>query len=158
LGNSLPVREWDLAATWDWRGYEVMASRGLNGIDGQISTFLGLCKPSVSNWAILGDLTALYDLASPWVKGQLDPAIQATIVVVNNAGGRIFDRMFKAPEFLNSHGLTFDRWAEMWGLPYQLCHSVDEISMYASGIRVVELRPDTESTARFWRRYEECLA
>ncbi len=71
LGNSLPIREWDLAACDEDRQFKVTASRGVNGIDGQISTFLGLCEPHASNWAILGDLTALYDMAGPWILSQL---------------------------------------------------------------------------------------
>jgi hypothetical protein len=31
------------------------------------------------------------------------------------------------------------------------------ISIGAKGIRIVELQPDSESTSRFWRRFEECL-
>jgi len=157
LGNSLPIREWDLAATREQRGYEVTASRGLNGIDGQVSTFLGACRAGRANWALLGDLTALYDQSGPWVLGQM-PGIQATIAVINNSGGRIFERMFGRPEFLNAHGLAFESWAEMWGMQYQLCHSVEEISSLGQGVRVVELRPDAESTARFWNGYEELLA
>ncbi|HSP34945.1 MAG TPA: 2-succinyl-5-enolpyruvyl-6-hydroxy-3-cyclohexene-1-carboxylic-acid synthase, partial [Thermoanaerobaculia bacterium] len=43
LGNSLPVREWDLAATRADRGFTIEANRGANGIDGQLSTFFGGC-------------------------------------------------------------------------------------------------------------------
>ena len=72
LGNSLPIREWDLAATAVPRGLSVAASRGLNGIDGQLSTFLGYAERQAPNWALLGDLTALYDLeAAPWIISQL---------------------------------------------------------------------------------------
>src|SRR5205085_2808281 len=58
LGNSLPIREWDLAATREQRGYEIGANRGANGIDGQLATFFGWCKPDAHNGAIIGDLTA----------------------------------------------------------------------------------------------------
>ena len=53
LGNSLPIREWDLAADPS-QPAELSASRGLNGIDGQLSTFLGGCRPDRPNWAVLG--------------------------------------------------------------------------------------------------------
>ncbi|MCB1149748.1 MAG: 2-succinyl-5-enolpyruvyl-6-hydroxy-3-cyclohexene-1-carboxylic-acid synthase, partial [Chlamydiia bacterium] len=49
LGNSLPIREWDLAACEE-APRAVWASRGLNGIDGQLSTALGL----KADWALLG--------------------------------------------------------------------------------------------------------
>ena len=71
LGNSLPIREWDLAATFRCARLEIGASRGLNGIDGQTSTFLGFAEATTENWAILGDLTTLYDLAAPWILPQL---------------------------------------------------------------------------------------
>jgi 2-succinyl-5-enolpyruvyl-6-hydroxy-3-cyclohexene-1-carboxylate synthase len=152
LGNSLPVREWDLAATWEDRGFEMAASRGLNGIDGQVSTFLGMCRRETPNWAILGDLTALYDLAGPWLAGQMDPAIQATIVVINNAGGKIFDRMFPNREFQNEHERSFEAWSNLWGLPYSR-----NVAPSAPGLRIIELQPDQEATRRFWARYEACL-
>src|SRR5207302_9774816 len=41
LGNSLPVREWDLAATREPRGVTIDANRGANGIDGPLATCLG---------------------------------------------------------------------------------------------------------------------
>ena len=89
LGNSMPIREWDRSATYEDRGYEIQASRGLNGIDGQISTFLGLAQTGRSNWAILGDLTTLYDLAAPWFLSQMETR-DITLVVMNNRGGRVF--------------------------------------------------------------------
>lgn len=158
LGNSLPIREWDLAADWTPKDWSMHASRGLNGIDGQISTFLGLCEPDRPNWAILGDLTALYDLAAPWPLSQMATGISATLVVVNNGGGKIFDRMFRRPEFENRHGLSFEPWAKLWNLTYERVSRAEEISSAGAGLRVVELVPEAEATARFWARYEERLA
>jgi 2-succinyl-5-enolpyruvyl-6-hydroxy-3-cyclohexene-1-carboxylate synthase len=137
LGNSLPIREWDLAATREPKGFELEANRGANGIDGQLSTFFGWCKPGAMNVAIVGDLTALYDLNAPWIVPQLDA--QFRIVVINNRGGRIFERV-AAPDkrlVLNEHDLRFDKWAEMFG------------------IDVEELRPDLEASRRAWQRYDE---
>jgi len=152
LGNSLPIREWDLAADPS-RNVEVTASRGLNGIDGQVSTFLGECRTGVENWAILGDLTTLYDLPGPWIFGQLPPDLTATIVILNNSGGRIFERMFPDPSFLNAHDRSFEHWAAMWSMPYQLCADPAEIER-GTGLRIVEMRPDPTATTRFWTQYE----
>ena len=152
LGNSLPIREWDLAAE-PTRSAEVTASRGLNGIDGQVSTFLGECRPGVENWAILGDLTTLYDLPGPWILQQLPPDLNATIAVINNAGGKIFEQMFHDPSFVNAHDRSFQHWADMWDLPYQQCSDITQLQT-SSGLRVVELRPDAAATHHFWQRYE----
>src|SRR5690606_40538724 len=46
---------------------EVVATRGANGIDGQVSTFYGLAHNAPPALAVVGDLTALYDLNAPWV-------------------------------------------------------------------------------------------
>jgi 2-succinyl-5-enolpyruvyl-6-hydroxy-3-cyclohexene-1-carboxylate synthase len=138
LGNSLPIREWDLAATRARRCFEVEANRGANGIDGQLSTFFGWCAPNVDNVAIVGDLTALYDLGAPWIVPQLGD-VRCHIVVINNRGGRIFERVPVADRRLviNEHALRFDKWGEMFG------------------IDVAELRPDLEATRCVWSRYEE---
>jgi 2-succinyl-5-enolpyruvyl-6-hydroxy-3-cyclohexene-1-carboxylate synthase len=127
LGNSLPIREWDLTATRQPRGFSIEANRGANGIDGQLSTFC--------------------DLGAPWIVRQMRD-VRFRIVIVNNRGGRIFGRVASLRQIdanvrerliENSHDLSFDRWTEMWGL----------------GARVHELRPDADASARVWKRYEE---
>lgn len=137
LGNSLPIREWDLAASRARRGFEYEANRGANGIDGQLSTFFGWCAPNAMNVAIVGDLTALYDLNAPWIVPQLDAKFR--IVIINNRGGRIFERVAAADRRLviNEHQLRFDKWGEMFR------------------IDVTELRPDNEASRRVWARYDE---
>ena len=57
LGNSLPIRQWQIAATHTDKNLSFFANRGANGIDGNISTFLGLSKDYNSSWGIFGDLT-----------------------------------------------------------------------------------------------------
>lgn len=144
LGNSLPIREWDLAATREQRGLSYEANRGANGIDGQLSTFFGWCDPSRDNVCVVGDLTAVYDLNAPWIVPQLE-ALRFRIVIVNNGGGRIFSRVaglraldpaLRERIVENVHGLRFDQWASMWG------------------IEVTELRPDPEATRRVWQRHD----
>lgn len=150
LGNSLPIREWDLAAGLEDRGLEVTASRGLNGIDGQIATFLGLCQPDRDNWAILGDLTVLYDMAGFWGLPFVE-AKNVSIAIINNGGGKIFERIFPHSEMLNRHRLSFEPLAQMWGLSYECWKSgVQPFSLEKR--RLVEIIPDDESTKRFWKK------
>jgi len=147
LGNSLPIREWDLAAIREPRGFEIAANRGANGIDGQLSTFFGQCDPSRPNVAIVGDLTAIYDSNAPWIVPQLDPSIDWRVVIINNGGGRIFSRVpslrkldasMRERIIENAHGIRFDHWAAMWRIED----------------RVTELRPNAEASARAWARYD----
>ncbi|HJQ40008.1 MAG TPA: hypothetical protein VKB93_22925 [Thermoanaerobaculia bacterium] len=146
LGNSLPIREWDLAA--ERKPFEYEANRGANGIDGQLSTFFGWCDPSRDNVCVLGDLTAIYDLGAPWIVPQLGHR-RFRIVIINNGGGRIFGRVaslrsldpqLRERVIENSHGVRFDHWAAMWDIP------------------VTELRPDPGASARVWQRYDELWA
>lgn len=149
IGNSLPIREWDLAATATDKQLQVNASRGVNGIDGQISTFYGLCAENSHNFAILGDLTTLYDMPAPWILPQLD--IQSTIFVINNGGGKIFSRMFASDIFQNIHDLNFKPLAEMWGLGYERwVHGVGELNLSdGHKNKLIEIIPDNDASNRF---------
>lgn len=165
LGNSLPIREWDLAATTTDRDLEIWGSRGLNGIDGQISTFFGFAGSGAGaaagaglraeNWGIIGDLTALYDLPAPWILSQL-PELAVNLVVVNNGGGKIFSQMYKLPEFQNQHDIRFQAWAELWKMRYEAWNEVPQSIGTSSGAgtnRIIELLPSEEATQRFWKKY-----
>ncbi|MDP1881141.1 MAG: 2-succinyl-5-enolpyruvyl-6-hydroxy-3-cyclohexene-1-carboxylic-acid synthase [Parachlamydiaceae bacterium] len=153
LGNSLPIREWDLAATHAMRYYQITASRGMNGIDGQLATFLGYCSDEQDNWAILGDLTTLYDMAAPWVVEQLG-AMRINLVVINNQGGAIFNRKFEHPIFQNPHHLSFKPFAEFWNWTYEKWDSIPcEISS-CQGARLIELYPNQNATDSFWKSYQ----
>ena len=92
LGNSLPIREWNLFAQWTRPVPAVRANRGANGIDGQISTWLGWTADVSETWALIGDLTALYDLAAPFVLDQINTEGRV-LAVINNSGGKIFERL-----------------------------------------------------------------
>ena len=147
LGNSLPIREWDLVASREARGFSYEANRGANGIDGQLSTFFGWCAAGRENVCVIGDLTAIYDLGAPWIVPQLDATFR--VVIVNNAGGRIFGRVasLRALEpglreriIENVHDVRFEDWAAMWN------------------IDVTELRPDEAASKRVWQKYDELWA
>lgn len=150
LGNSLPIREWDQAACEEERNFQVTASRGLNGIDGQISTFFGLCQPLQENWAILGDLTTLYDLAAPWILPQLDASFN--LVVINNKGGQIFSRFLPEKEFINSHDLEFAPVAHMWGMDYERWEKIPPRIIGSKGRRLIEIVPDLAASDRFHQK------
>ena len=63
-----------------------------NGIDGLVSSWLGVSAESDESWMIVGDLSALYDLGAPWILSQLKKA-KRRIVVINNGGGKIFSQV-----------------------------------------------------------------
>lgn len=89
LGNSLPVREWNAYAQWERPVRTVRANRGANGIDGQISSWLGASAGEKNAWGIFGDLTALYDIAGLKMLSQVE-CRGRVLAVINNGGGKIF--------------------------------------------------------------------
>ncbi len=151
LGNSMPIRDWDLAATYEARHYQMSASRGLNGIDGQFSTFLGYSSLEQDNWAILGDLTALYDLVAPWITSQLSDLV-LYMVIINNKGSDIFTRMFAHPAFQNKHQLSFEPLARFWQWHYENWTEIPDQVKTNPGGHLIELMPDIAATSRFWQK------
>lgn len=152
LGNSLPIREWDSSSSHDAKPLRVAANRGANGIDGQLSTFLGWAHPNTDNWCLVGDLTAMYDLVALWVTPQLE-AKRFRLVVINNQGGQIFSRMFKKDIFLNRHEISFEPWAKMWNWSYQKWEEIPE-SPALEDLQIIELCPDAQQTQQYWKEYE----
>ncbi len=153
IGNSLPIREWDLAATYE-RPKQIFANRGANGIDGQLSSYLGMTATSAGrSWCLLGDLTALYDLAAPWALKSVSNKNQK-IVILNNGGGQIFHRIYNDPLFENSHDLDFSHWAKMWRLDYQLWKG-KTFEVLQPNTQVLEVVPDAEETQNFWNELSE---
>lgn len=150
LGNSLPIREWDLAARGG-RHSDIFVNRGVNGIDGLVSTFLGVSEPDRPNWALLGDLSTLYDLSGPWAL-RSRPMNDVNLVVLNNGGGQIFRRIFGDPRFENGHRIRFRHWAELWEMDYLRLESGAAIGS-ASRPRVIEIVPDADQTESFWREW-----
>lgn len=169
LGNSMPIRQWNLAASREHRSLSCFASRGANGIDGQVSTFLGMAADgrAQESWGLFGDLTTMYDLSAPWVMDQLNSG-KRRLVVMNNGGGRIFSRLphlaclpdEKKRVTENRHGLGFQHWAAMWGMDYKKVSELDEFSVsnFAEEDSVViELCPDSEQTEGFWVDYARII-
>jgi 2-succinyl-5-enolpyruvyl-6-hydroxy-3-cyclohexene-1-carboxylate synthase len=88
-GSSNPVRDLDLAPITAAPPV-VYANRGLSGIDGTISTAMGIALAiGQPTHALIGDLTFLHDLAG-LIVGPEEPRADLRIVVANDDGGSIF--------------------------------------------------------------------
>ena len=144
LGNSLPIREWDNWAIRKDKKFIYSANRGANGIDGLISSFLGNCLPDRSNYLILGDLSALYDLSSPWILDQLKK-YSIYIIVINNFGGRIFQNKFQNSLFLNHHNLNFSHFSKMWSLNYKCLKRFSDSFLFVPSPALIEIQVPQKS-------------
>jgi len=166
LGNSLPIREWNLFAQWDRPCPEVCANRGANGIDGQLSTWLGATADTSGAWAVVGDLTALYDPAAAGLHGQVETQGRV-LAVVNNHGGRIFDRLPRlssmsprAREWLiHPQQADFSAFASLWKMRHHRIATPDDLDAYDPEISgesatLLEVSPSARDTAAFWRAWD----
>lgn len=146
LGNSRPIRDWNSFAG-PRPDVFIQDTRGLNGIDGQLSTFYGLARPGM-NYALVGDLTTLYDMQGPWALRYLTSGIKTRLIVINNSGGQIFKTMFPSALFRNEHSHNFKSLADFWHLDYATSLEVN------TDHALIELTPDAEQTAAFRREWE----
>ena len=122
VGNSLVVRLIDALSQLP-AGYPVYSNRGASGIDGLLSTAAGVQRASAkSTLAIVGDLSALYDLNALALLRQVSAPF--VLIVVNNNGGQIFSLLpTPASErerfYLMPQNVHFEHAAAMFNLKYQ---------------------------------------
>jgi 2-succinyl-5-enolpyruvyl-6-hydroxy-3-cyclohexene-1-carboxylate synthase len=109
VSASMPIRDLEWFAPALSSPPRVFANRGANGIDGVVSTALGVAA-SESNQrtvCLLGDLAFLHD-----VSGLVNvPDVPCTFVVPDNGGGGIFSFLSQAEE------LGLDTFERLFGTP-----------------------------------------
>ncbi|MFA1645919.1 MAG: 2-succinyl-5-enolpyruvyl-6-hydroxy-3-cyclohexene-1-carboxylic-acid synthase, partial [Enterobacteriaceae bacterium] len=122
VGNSLVVRLIDAFSRLP-AGYPVYSNRGASGIDGLISTATGVQRATAkATLAIVGDLSALYDLNALALLRQASAPF--VLLVVNNNGGQIFSLLPTPPRereqfYLMPQNINFEHAAAMFSLKYQ---------------------------------------
>jgi len=150
LGSSNPVRDVDLVAH-PRADLVVHANRGGAGIDGSLSTAIGLALVHGAGFALVGDLTFLHDLNGLLI-GPEEQRPDLTIVVLNDDGGGIFSLLEQGgPEhaasfervFGTPHGMDLAALCGGYRVPHVLVESADEFREALgppAGIKVVEIR------------------
>lgn len=162
VANSMPVR--DMECFWPpGNGHHpVYCNRGANGIDGTLSTALGIAW---GNRAVLltGDLALLHDtngfLSAKRLQGHL------TIVLINNNGGGIFGMLpiadFDPPFeefFATPQEVDFAKLCATYEVAYERAGERQHLetlvhNLPATGVRLIEIACDRQANAR-WRKQQ----
>jgi 2-succinyl-5-enolpyruvyl-6-hydroxy-3-cyclohexene-1-carboxylate synthase len=158
ISSSRPIRDLEgFAVARD--GVETFANRGLAGIDGNISTALGIASQRKQTIAVLGDLGFLHDLTGLIHKED----INLKIFVINNDGGGIFSTLSQRgvpgfeEVFGTPHGKDLAAIASAIGVPAKnISTQVElkaEIAAPVKGVSVVVVTaPDREANADFLKK------
>jgi 2-succinyl-5-enolpyruvyl-6-hydroxy-3-cyclohexene-1-carboxylate synthase len=155
ISSSRPIRDLEGFAVAR-EGVETFANRGLAGIDGNISTALGIASKRKETIAVLGDLGFLHDLTGLIQKEQMN----LKIFVINNDGGGIFSTLSQRgvegfeEVFGTPHGLDPAAIASSMGVAAKTIRTqkelVTELSEPVKGLNVVVVNaPDREINADF---------
>jgi 2-succinyl-5-enolpyruvyl-6-hydroxy-3-cyclohexene-1-carboxylate synthase len=153
VGSSNPVRDLDLVAGDLPLDALVLANRGLAGIDGAISTALGIAIGSGRpTRAYLGDLTFLHDLNGLAVPGAERDRVNLQLVVANDDGGGIFATLEHArhPEafervFGTPTGADLGSLCKGYGIDHRhvtLAQLPSALAEIPQGITVIEVTTD----------------
>jgi 2-succinyl-5-enolpyruvyl-6-hydroxy-3-cyclohexene-1-carboxylate synthase len=137
--SSMPIRDLDSFGGRRIDPLRIHANRGANGIDGSISTALGIAASGVPTVALVGDVAALHDVGALATVARLD--LPLSIVVVHNDGGGIFTLLPQADPSLVDRAM-FER---VFGTP----HGTDFVAVAGSfGLDASEVgtRPDLVET------------
>ncbi len=161
VASSMPIRNVDrYLSRVDAR---VLSNRGANGIDGLISSALGVAATGRRTFVLAGDLSLLHDVGSLATAVRLDLPI--TIVVVNNDGGGIFsflpqvalprhfERVFGTP-----HGLSFVPIADAFGLRAVHADTADRLASELALPGLIEVTTDRAREVELQARALERVA
>ncbi len=130
VGSSLPIR--DVDTFWPAAdGIRLLGNRGASGIDGLVSSGLGVADAAGGRAVLLlGDLSLYHDMNGLWAIRR--HGLRPLLVVLDNNGGGIFETLPQA-----RHEDVFE---ELFGTPLDL-RLEDVATLYGIAVRVVE-QPD----------------
>ena len=164
IANSMPIR--DMESFWqpNDRHIHPYFSRGANGIDGTLSTAMGIAHNNQNSLLVTGDLAFLHDtnglLNARYLNGSL------TVILINNQGGGIFEMLpisdfeplfeqyFATPQTVDIANLC-----HAYGVQHtliktwaQLTQQIQTLALSnQQSLRVLEFRTDRKADAH-WRK------
>ena len=140
IANSMPIRDVDAFAAPSSKEIHVHVNRGLNGIDGLISTAQGIAVATQRpTYVLIGDLAFLHDIGGWMMAKRLK--VPLVVVLINNGGGGIFHFLPVAQQkeefeeaFVLPHDTPFSKVAELAGANYFNPKTLSEFSSALSWV------------------------
>lgn len=165
LANSSTVRYAQLFTLA--KGVEVCCNRGVNGIEGSLSSAIGYASASTqTNFILIGDLSFFIDMNALWMSHLRN---NVRILLFNNEGGEIFhtlpgmDKTDKSRPFITAeHQTSAKGWAEERGFQYIKVRDDEEwqdaLKVFASPEEqerpmLLEVMTDKSEDTRLLREY-----
>jgi 2-succinyl-5-enolpyruvyl-6-hydroxy-3-cyclohexene-1-carboxylate synthase len=161
ISSSTPVRDVDFFWVPGNSRIQPFFNRGANGIDGSLSTALGVAHHNHSSVMLTGDLALLHDTNGFLLQQHFEGHL--TIVLINNNGGGIFEMLaiaqFDLPFekfFALPQSIDFAQLCKTYGVEHERIITWDHLAarlnpLPKSGIRVLELCTDRKADAQ-WRQ------
>ena len=163
VANSMTIRDFDYF--WFSGGSRAVlyGNRGVNGIDGTISTALGLAVNGRPTYLVTGDLSLFHDLNGLAVAKTHN--LNLTIILHNNDGGGIFEYLPQKGTkhfdylFSTSQGLDYSGAAKLYGCGYTKISSPNELSSVLakigqeSGVHIIEISTNREYSRELHKKY-----
>ncbi len=161
IANSMPVRDVEFFWAPSNSAVHPFFNRGANGIDGTLSTALGMAHRHQSSVMLTGDLALLHDTNGFLLRNKFVGHL--TIVLINNNGGGIFETLpianFDPPFeefFATPQDINFAQLCATYSVQHELIHSWEQLKqrfnpLPTKGIRVLELRTNRKADAK-WRQ------
>ncbi|WP_088243034.1 2-succinyl-5-enolpyruvyl-6-hydroxy-3-cyclohexene-1-carboxylic-acid synthase [Calothrix rhizosoleniae] len=161
IANSMAVR--DVEFFWKPNNLQIRPyfNRGANGIDGTLSTALGVAHRQQSSVMLTGDLALLHDTNGFLTRNKFVGHL--TIILINNNGGGIFEMLpiaeFNPPFeefFATPQDIDFTQLCATYGVEYELITSWQQLKnkltiLPSQGIRLLELQTNRQLDAS-WRQ------
>jgi len=165
VANSMTIRDFD----YFWFSGESKAvlygNRGVNGIDGTISTALGLAANGKPTYLVTGDLSLFHDLNGLAVAKTHN--LNLIIILHNNDGGGIFEYLPQKGTkhfdylFSTSQGLDYSGAARLYGCgytkltyPYELQAALAAASIEL-GVHIIEIPTSRECSRELHKKYTD---
>lgn len=163
VAASMPIRDVETFAPARDVPLRVLSNRGANGIDGTIATAYGVAAASPGPVVLLlGDVAFAHDLGSLLIAARI--GIPLTIVLVDNAGGGIFDFLPVSgqTDVFQTHvatptGLDAGRAAALFGLHHLEAATLEELraavehGITSAGTQLVHVRTDRTANVTLHR-------